>query len=102
MSPHGRAFTAALLCFAASGWLAATFAPWWQAISAAAVGLLFLVAGLSRITWAPEYSAPEANKQESLRAGEKNFRRRACGPYRGAVLCGGTNKPPAPTGKEPR
>lgn len=65
MSLHGRALTASLLCFAVSGWLAAAFAPWWQAIGAAAVGLVFLVAGLSRITWAPEYSAPEARKQES-------------------------------------
>lgn len=62
MSPHGRAFTAALLCFAASGWLAAAFAPWWQAIGAAAVGLVCLAVGLSRITWGPEYCATEVRK----------------------------------------
>jgi len=59
---HGRAFTAALLCFAASAWLVATFAPWWQAIGAATMGLLFLAAGLSRLSWGAEYATPEADK----------------------------------------
>ena len=96
MSPHGRAFTASLLCFAASGWLAATYAPWWQAIGAAAVGLVFLVAGLSRITWGPEYWATEAHKQES----EKSLRPALASVSAGAYS-GGVPRAPAPPGKEP-